>query len=230
MTTMSEHLNARAVVQLGKKKLEHFKKLIEGSKIAISISTNEEPCTAGENLRRCAASIEENAVIVSDPNPSLLDAMEVLIRHNMSTYTNAATIGRKRATLESDGMRFIAVCSEADLSGDDGVLYARLSALLQARLVSLTQRQAVAMVESTQGNGREAWRLLSQNYDPMTDARFVQLFMQVVGCHFAKNADVLTGLVQWVAMMLALQKDHQGVLSPKLSRAMFLNVLPVVAQ
>ena len=123
MTTMSEHLNARAVVQLGKKKLEHFKKLIEGSKIAISISTNEEPCTAGENLRRCAASIEENAVIVSDPNPSLLDAMEVLIRHNMSTYTNAATIGRKRATLESDGMRFIAVCSEADLSGDDGVLY-----------------------------------------------------------------------------------------------------------
>ena len=33
------------------------------------------------------------------------------------------------------------------------------SAILQARLISLTTKQAFAIVESTQGNGCEVWRL-----------------------------------------------------------------------
>ena len=53
MTTMSEHCNSMTCKQLGKKKLEFFKKLIEGSKASISTNVDEEACAADEELRRC---------------------------------------------------------------------------------------------------------------------------------------------------------------------------------
>ena len=54
--------------------------------------------------------------------------------------------------------------------GECNSKFVELSAQLQSRLSNLTTKSALGVVESTQGNGCEAWRLLSQTFDPMTDA------------------------------------------------------------
>ena len=74
------------------------------------------------------------------------------------------------------------------------------------------------IVESSQGNGVEAWRQLSQTYDPMTDARFAHLVISVVGSRLAKNADVQFSLVSWERQMLRIEKDHKETISPKIKR------------
>ena len=51
----------------------------------------------------------------------------------------------------------------------------QLSAILQSRLIALTTKQAFQIVESTNGNGIEPWRLMFQHYDPQTDHRFAVL-------------------------------------------------------
>ena len=38
------------------------------------------------------------------------------------------------------------------------------------------------------------------------------------------------GLVHWETQLLALERDHQEVLSPKVRRALLLNVLPATLQ
>ena len=73
----------------------------------------------------------------------------------------------------------------------------KLSAILQARLINLTVREGMALVGPTQGNRCEAWRLLSQRYDSMTDARFASLVISVVGYKVANNADMQAAPVHW---------------------------------
>ena len=92
---------------------------------------------------------------------------------------------------------------------DLGPKITKLSATLQARLVGLTKRQAFAAVASTQCNAPEAWRLLSHRYDLMTDGRFATLAIQVVGRKTPTIADIQSGLVQWEAQVLALERDHK---------------------
>ena len=104
------------------------------------------------------------------------------------------------------------------------------SAILQGRLISLTTKQAFAIVEPTQGNPCEAWRLLSQRYDPMTDARFASLAINIVGHKMAKNTDIQAALLQWEALLLMLEQDHREILSRKIRRAPFLNMFPVAVQ
>ena len=94
--------------------------------------------------------------------------------------------------------------------------FVEVSSILQARLLSPTTRSALGIVESTQGNGCEAWCLLSQTYDPMTDARFASLVISVVGFKVAKNVDIQAALVQWEGQVLRLEKDHKGKLSEEL--------------
>ena len=45
----------------------------------------------------------------------------------------------------------------------------QMTAILYSRLIQLTKGEAFAIVQATQGNGCEAWRLLQQRYDPQTD-------------------------------------------------------------
>ena len=47
---------------------------------------------------------------------------------------------------------------------------ANLSAVLHTRLTNITTAEAFALVESSLGNGVEAWRLLTLRCDPATDA------------------------------------------------------------
>ena len=42
--------------------------------------------------------------------------------------------------------------------------------------------------------------------------------------------DVQSGLVKWDTMMLALERDHNEKLSPKIRRALLLNILPKALQ
>ena len=93
-----------------------------------------------------------------------------------------------------------------------------LSAQLQSKLINLTPKSALGVVASTQGNGCETWRLLSQTFDPMTDARFASLVINVVEYKVAKNADVQPSLVTWEGAVLRLEKDHKEKLSDKTIR------------
>ena len=87
--------------------------------------------------------------------------------------------------------------TESPLNHDDmpqGTV--RLSGILHARLVGLTAKQSFKKVESTQGNGLEAWRLLSQRYNPSSYARLVSLILQVVVTwKIANNGDFQTGVL-----------------------------------
>ncbi len=85
-------------------------------------------------------------------------------------------------------------------------------------------------MESTQGNGCDAWRLLSQTFDPMTDARFASLVISVVGYKVAKNADVQASIVTWEGAVLRLEMDHKEKLSDEIRRALLLNILPKTVQ
>ena len=178
MTAMSEKLNARTCEHLGKTKLEHFKKLIEGSKASISVGIGQDPCTADEALRTCAVSIDRNAVIISDANNSLLQAMHALVCKNMGTFTNAATLSNKRAVLESEGMQFIAVCSKADLS-DDGKLYGFIAYKLDQieDEVSTDYLYEIQVDESVQGKGLGS-KLVSQLSPPNAEPTAGDTFLE----------------------------------------------------
>ena len=94
----------------------------------------------------------------------------------------------------------------------------QLSAVLQARLISLTAKEAFSIVVASQGSGCEAWRQLSRRYDPQTDARFASLIINLVGYKIGKSQCVQTALVQWEALLLSLEKDHAETISPKMRR------------
>ena len=51
----------------------------------------------------------------------------------------------------------------------------QLSATLQSRLISVTGKEAFAIVRAAEGQGVEAWRQLGMRFDPQTDARFALL-------------------------------------------------------
>ena len=95
----------------------------------------------------------------------------------------------------------------------------KLSAILQARIISLTTREGMAVVESAQGNGCETWCQLSQTFDPMTDAWLEHLIISVDGYKIAKNADIRAAMVHWERQMLRIEKDHKDTISPKNKRA-----------
>ena len=58
----------------------------------------------------------------------------------------------------------------------------QLSTSLYNRLISFTTGMALQIVESVPcHNGGEAWRLLSLQFDPKTDARLTNLFLSVIG-------------------------------------------------
>ena len=101
-----------------------------------------------------------------------------------------------------------------------------LSPLLASRLTGLTRGVSFSMVESTEGNGIEAWRLLSKKYNPTTHARCAQLVFDIMSFRISKSGDVLASLVKWEAEIASLQRDHQEVLSDKLKIGFLLNVLP----
>ena len=105
-----------------------------------------------------------------------------------------------------------------------------LSAQLQSRVINLMAKSALGVVESTQGNGSEAWRLLLQTFGPVTDARFASLVISAVGYKVAKNADVQASLVTWEGAVLRLEKDHKEKLSDKIKRALLFNILPATIQ
>ena len=101
----------------------------------------------------------------------------------------------------------------------------QLSTNMYNRLIGFTTGTAFQIVESVPFyNGIEAWRLLNLQYDPKTDARLAKLVLSSIG-HKIKGKDVQSGLVIWEAQLLALERDHQEQLSPKIKRALLMNVL-----
>ena len=107
-------------------------------------------------------------------------------------------------------------------------LQKRLSAILQSRLMSLTTKHVFAFVESSLGNGVEAWRLLTLRSDPATDANCMTHVRKIVNYKIANNNDVLSGIMTWKSLVLILEWDHKMKLGPKRKRAFFTNMLPKV--
>ena len=62
---------------------------------------------------------------------------------------------------------------------------------------------------------------------PDHGSRFTTLVIQLVKWSIPSSTDVLIGIVQWEAALLAIERDHKEVLSPKMKRALLLNILPV---
>lgn len=108
--------------------------------------------------------------------------------------------------------------------------FVELSAQFQSRLINLTTKSVLRVVESTQGNGCEAWRVLPQTFDPMIDARFASLLISTVGYEVAKNADAQASLVTWEGAALRLEKDHKETLSDQIRRALLLDILLATIQ
>ena len=86
------------------------------------------------------------------------------------------------------------------------------------------------MVESAEGNGIEAWRLLSQKYNPRTHSRCLQLVRSISNFRVPRMDDVLTGLVRWEAPVAMPARDHKEVLSEKLRTALMISILPQTLQ
>ena len=106
----------------------------------------------------------------------------------------------------------------------------QLAVNLHHRPITATSGTAFQIVENVgQHNGVEAWRLLNFQFDPKTDARLTTLVLSIIG-HKIKGKDVQAGLVLWEAHMLQLERDHQETLSPKIKRAILMNVLPTSVQ
>ena len=66
---------------------------------------------------------------------------------------------------------------------------------------------------------------LNKRHNPQTDARLTSLILAIVS-YKIKGKDVQVGLVQWESQVLSLEHDHKEVLSPKIRRALLMNVLP----
>ena len=66
----------------------------------------------------------------------------------------------------------------------------QLSATLQARLISLTAKEAFAIVIAARGQGIEAWRQLSNRFDPQNDTRFALLLISRVSFKIGTGQDV----------------------------------------
>ena len=64
---------------------------------------------------------------------------------------------------------------------------------------------------------------------PQTGSRLTSLILSIVGFKI-KGKDVQAGLVQWESQVLALEKDHKEILSPKIRRALLMNILPSAMQ
>lgn len=79
-----------------------------------------------------------------------------------------------------------------------------------------------SIVESCDGNGLEAWRILSKKYTPTTHARCVQLMAAIISSKIGKSEEVLGAIVRWGAMVSTPSKDHQEHLSEKLKLAFLL--------
>ena len=106
----------------------------------------------------------------------------------------------------------------------------QLSTNMYNRLISCTTGTAFQIVESVPHfNGIEAWRLLNFQYDPKTDARLTALVLSIIG-HNIKGKDIQAGLLLWEAQLLSLERDHQEQFSPKIKRALLMNVLPTSVQ
>ena len=106
----------------------------------------------------------------------------------------------------------------------------QLSTNLYNRLIAFTTGTAFQIVESVPDhNGGEAWRLLSHQFDPKTDARLTNLVLSIIG-HKIKGKDVAAGIVLWEAQLLQLERDHQERFSEKIRRAFLMNVLPSTLQ
>ena len=67
-------------------------------------------------------------------------------------------------------------------------------------------------------------------FDPQTDARFALLLIAVVSYKIGAKQDVQSGLVKWETLLLSLERDHNEKLSPKIRRALLLNISPNVFQ
>ena len=106
----------------------------------------------------------------------------------------------------------------------------QLAVNLHNRLISCTTGSAFQIVENTAGdNGVKALRQLNHRFDPKTDARLTSLVLTIVGFK-VKGEDVQVGLVQWESQLLALERDHKETLSPKVRRALLMNILPASMQ
>ena len=106
----------------------------------------------------------------------------------------------------------------------------QLSATLQARLVSVTAKEALAIVDAEQGEGIEAWRQLVKRFDPQTDGTFAALLISLVSFKITKTQDVQSELVRWETILMSVERDHSEKLSPKIRRALLVNILPASPQ
>ena len=101
-----------------------------------------------------------------------------------------------------------------------------LTPLLYSRLMTLMRDMSFSIVETTDGNGVEAWRLLSRKFNPTTHARCVQMVTEIISHKIHKNEEVLTSLVKWEAKVVALARDHKEVFSEKLKIGFLMKIFP----
>lgn len=101
---------------------------------------------------------------------------------------------------------------------------------LHARLVAFTTGVLCTMVESANGEGIEAWRLLSRKNNPRIQSRCVQLLLSIINFKVFKMESVLLGLVRCEAQVAILARDHTETLSEKMRIALMIMTLPTILQ
>ena len=169
-----------------------------------------------------------------------------LVEHSV----NFRTIGKLKNRRDGSRdwkLRFMAVVRACDISFADYVwgheklepevdimdvdpTQTQLAVNLHNRLISCTSGTAFQIVENTPANnGVEAWRQLNHRLDPKTDARLTSLVLTIAG-YKIKGKDMQAGLVLWESQLLALERDHKESLSPKVRRALLMNILPTSMQ
>lgn len=75
-----------------------------------------------------------------------------------------------------------------------GVETKQLTPMFYSRPMTLMRDVSLSIVEATNGNGVEAWRLLPRDFNPTTHARCVQMVTEIISHKFHKNEEVFTSL------------------------------------
>ena len=101
-----------------------------------------------------------------------------------------------------------------------------LSPALHTRLLSLTSGVSFQVVNATNGNGLEAWRLLAKKFNPTTPASCVALMTQIINFRITKSEDVLSAIVRWESLLTTLSRDHKEELSETMKIAFLLKAPP----
>ena len=103
----------------------------------------------------------------------------------------------------------------------------KLSKQVYTSLAQLTEGEALTIIKNVADrNGLEAWRRLSNRFDPRTEGRTVNMLMQVLQPPMCKLPDLSAGIEQWEETVRKYEDRDKEKLPDKIRRGLLIQMCP----